>query len=165
MRHRLSDAADDGVEGHAGTVTMGRVIQAGLSYFALTFGAGFVLGPIRILVLEPRIGSRAAELLEMPVMIGVTFLAARWVAGRLDVPPRPGPRIGMGMLAAALLLAAEFGLVLRLRGLTLEEYFANRDPVSGTVYYAAVLLLALMPLLVIRRRATASRSAGARRRP
>jgi len=40
---------------------MARVVGAGLLYFALTFGAGFLLGPIRILVLEPRVGVRAAE--------------------------------------------------------------------------------------------------------
>jgi len=34
-------------------------------------------------------------------------------------------------MAGALLLLAEFTLVLRLRGLTLEEYFATRDPVSA----------------------------------
>jgi hypothetical protein len=144
---------------------MARVVGAGLLYFALTFGAGFLLGPIRILWLEPRLGARTAELLEIPVMVGVTFLAARWVTGRLAVPPAAGPRLGMGVLAAALLLAAEFGLVLRLRGLTLEDYFASRDPVSGSAYYASVLLLALFPLLVNRPRATPYRNAGVRRRP
>jgi hypothetical protein len=45
-----------------------------------------------------------------------------------------------------------------LRGLTLEEYFATRDPVSGAAYYAAVLLLMLMPLLVNRGAAPAARA-------
>jgi hypothetical protein len=128
----------------------GRVVRAGLLYFALTFGAGFVLGPLRILFLVPRVGERTAELLELPVMIGITWLAARWVTGRLAVPPRTAPRLAMGAMAGALLLAAEFTLVLRLRGLTLEEYFATRDPVAGAAYYAAVLLMVTMPLLVNR---------------
>jgi hypothetical protein len=63
----------------------------------------------------------------------------------------------MGMMAGALLLLAEFTLVLRLRGLTLEEYFATRDPISGTAYYAAVLLLVLIPMLVNRSAATVNR--------
>jgi hypothetical protein len=144
---------------------MARVVRAGLLYFALTFGAGFLLGPIRILLIEPRVGVRAAELLEIPVMIGVTLLAARWVTARLAVPPATGPRLGMGLLAAGLLLVAEFTLVLSLRGLTLEDYFASRDPISGSAYFASVLLLALLPLLVNRPRATPSRNAGVRRRP
>jgi hypothetical protein len=126
----------------------GRVVRAGLLYFALTFGAGFVLGPLRILILVPRLGTRTAELLELPVMIGISWLAARWVTGRLAVPPRTAPRLAVGAIAGALLLVAEFTLVLRLRGLTLEEYFATRDPVAGAAYYAAVLLLVAMPLLV-----------------
>jgi hypothetical protein len=144
---------------------MVRVVRAGLLYFALTFGAGFLLGPIRILLIEPRVGVRAAELLEIPVMIGVTLLAARWVTARLAVPPATGPRLGMGLLAAGLLLVAEFTLVLSLRGLTLEDYFASRDPISGSAYYASVLLLALLPLLVNRPRATPSPNAGIRRHP
>jgi hypothetical protein len=128
----------------------GRVLRASLVYFALAFGAGFVLGPFRILVLVPRLGTRVAELVELPVMIGITWLAARWVTQKFSVPPERGPRSSMGAMAGALLLLAEFTLVLRLRGLTPEEYFATRDPVSGTAYYAAVLLLMLMPLLVNR---------------
>ncbi len=124
------------------------MVRAGLLYFALTFGAGFVLGPLRILFLVPRIGTRAAELVELPVMVGISWLAARWVTRRLAVPSRPAPRLAMGAIAGALLLAAEFTLVLRLRGLTLEEYFATRDPVAGAAYYAAVLLLVAMPVLV-----------------
>jgi hypothetical protein len=126
----------------------GQVARAGLAYFALVFGAGFLLGPLRILFLVPRVGERAAELLELPVMVGLSWLAARWVTRRLAVPPSTGVRLGMGVVAGALLLAAEFALVLPLRGLTLAEYFATRDPVAGTAYYAAVLLMVLMPLSV-----------------
>ena len=50
-----------------------------------------------------------------------------------------------------LLLALEFTVVLALRGLSLREYFATLDPVSGTVYYALLLAFALMPLIVERR--------------
>jgi hypothetical protein len=126
-------------------------IKAGLCYFTLTFGAGFLLGPLRIFLMVPRVGARAAELVELPVMILVTWLAARWTIRRLHVPLSTGPRLVMGVLAFALLLAAEFSLVLPLRGLTLQQYFATRDPVSGVAYYASLVLLALMPLIVERK--------------
>ena len=126
---------------------MAPAIKAGLCYFALTFGAGFLLGPLRILLLEPRVGARAAELAELPVMIVVMWLAARWTIRRFHVPSMPALRLAMGVLAFALILAAELSLVMPLRGLTLEQYFATRDPVSGFAYYASLVLLALMPLI------------------
>jgi hypothetical protein len=130
---------------------LARTLKAGLLYFALTFGAGFVLGPLRILFLVPRIGERAAELVELPLMICVTWLAARWSTRRLAVPPAAGPRLGMGCLALVLMLVAEFWLVLNLRGLTIDQYFATRDPVSGAAYYAALVVMTILPLLVERR--------------
>ena len=129
--------------------------KAGLCYFALTFGAGFLLGPLRIFLMVPRVGARAAELAELPVMIIVTWLAARWTIRRFRVPLSTRSRLVMGVVAFALLLAAEFALVLPLRGLTLEQYFATRDPVSSVAYYASLVLLALMPLIVERKRVSA----------
>jgi hypothetical protein len=130
---------------------MTRVFKGGLLYFAVVFGAGFMLGTLRILLLVPRIGTRAAELVETPVMIAISWFAARWVVRRIELPSATRPRLGMGLVALALMLVAEFSLVLRLRGLTLEEYFATRDPVSGAAYYSALVLLALLPLIVERR--------------
>ena len=57
----------------------------------------------------------------------------------------------MGCVALGLLLVAEFTLVLWLRGLSIGEYLASRDPVSGTVYYVMLGVFAIMPLLVARR--------------
>ena len=49
------------------------------------------------------------------------------------------------------MLVAEFTLVLSLRGLSVQEYLATRDPVSGSVYYAMLGVFTIMPLLVARR--------------
>jgi hypothetical protein len=63
-----------------------RVLKAGSLYFALVFAVGFVLGTIRTVWLVPRVGARAAELMEMPIMLAVTIVAARWTVLRLAVP-------------------------------------------------------------------------------
>jgi hypothetical protein len=125
-----------------------RILKAGALYFVLVFGAGFALGIIRTLWIAPRIGLRIAELIEMPIMLGITFLAARWVVRRLSVPSKAASRLAMGLIALGLLCAAEITVVLRLQGLTLREYVTSRDPVSGIVYLASLALLALMPLFV-----------------
>lgn len=128
-----------------------QILKAGALYFALVFGAGFVLGTTRVLWIVPRLGTRTAELLEAPVMFAVTVLAARWVVRRLSLPPAPAVWLAVGFVALGLLLVAEFTLVLGLRGLTIRDYLASRDPVSGTVYFVLLAIFALMPLLLPRR--------------
>ena len=125
-----------------------QMLEAGTVYFALVFDVGFVLGAIRTLWVVPRVGTRKAELTEMPVMLAVTILAARWTVLRLAVPPMLSARIGMGCIALVLMLVAEFGFVLWIRGLSIKEYFSTRDPVSGTAYYAMLVVFAVMPMLV-----------------
>lgn len=127
-----------------------RVLRAASLYFAAAFTAGFVLGSVRELWLVPQIGSRAAELLEMPVMVAVMIAAARWVVGRFAVPSRARYRLAVGFIALALLLIFEFGLVLPLRGMSFADYWANLDQVSGSVYYALLVLYALLPELMQR---------------
>jgi len=59
----------------------------------------------------------------------------------------------MGGIALNLLLIAEFTLVLWLRGLSIREYLAGRDPVAGTAYYTMLGLFAIVPLLAPKRSA------------
>ena len=96
-----------------------------------------------------------AELLEMPIMLVIAIVTARWIVRRFAVPATPSSRLGMGGIALSLLLIAEFTLVLWLRGLSIRDYLAGRDPVAGTVFYAMLGLFA-MPLLVARRSAGAT---------
>jgi len=123
--------------------------KAGALYFVLVFGAGFVLGPIRILLLVPRVGVRTAELIEMPLMIMATILAARGVVLYFGGRSVRRASLRVGFLALSLLVAAEIGLG-NLRGSTLSDYITARDPVSGTTYFAALALFAFMPALVVR---------------
>ena len=125
-----------------------QILKSGALYFALVFGAGFVLGTIRVLLVVPRIGTRTAELLETPVMVMVSFIAARWIIRRLVAPPTTTERIAIGFVALALLVSAEFTFVLWLQGLTISEYLVSRDPVAGTAYVIALGLFAVMPLFV-----------------
>lgn len=109
--------------------------KAGAIYFAFVFGAGFVLGPIRIAWLVPRFGERIAELMEMPIMLGAIITAAKWIVRRCARTDTAFQRLGIGCIALGLLLVAEFSIVLSLRGLSISEYITSRDSVSGTVYY------------------------------
>jgi hypothetical protein len=123
-------------------------IKAGFAYFALVFGAGFVLGALRVTLLVPRLGERMAELSEMPLMFAVIVFAARFVISRFTVPSSIAARLGTGLLALALLLAAELLLAVVLQDRAISDYVASRDPVSGSVYLAMLVLFTLMPALM-----------------
>jgi hypothetical protein len=123
---------------------MKRGLCAGLLYFAWVFGAGTVLGTLRVLWLAPFVGARTAELLEMPLMFAISVAAAWWIVQHMALSL--GQRIATGVLALALVLACEFTVVLYARGLTVERYLATFDPVSGTLYYALLLVFMLLPM-------------------
>jgi len=117
----------------------------------VVFAAGFALGAIRTLWVVPRVGVRYAELMEAPLMLLVTIAAARRVVGRSE-----GNRLGVGLVGLGLLLAAEVGVAVGVRHLSLVDSIASRDPVSGTVYLLLVAAFAVMPLLVLRESAKPS---------
>ena len=127
-----------------------RVLTAGLVYFALVFGVGFILGSIRVPFLVPRLGERISELIEMPCMFVAVLLSARFVARRFSLPMTTSSRLFVGLVALGLLLIAEFLLAVAIQDRSLGAYIASRDPISGTVYLAMLVVFGLMPLILAR---------------
>jgi hypothetical protein len=126
-----------------------QILKTAALYFLLVFGAGFVLGTGRVLIVVPLLGERAAELLEMPLMLAVIVAAARWVVRhRLD--GRQSSALSVGFIAMGLVLLADLAVGIWLRGMSVTDVFLDRDPVSGATYYAALLLFALMPAIINR---------------
>ena len=124
---------------------------AALEYVARVFGAGFVLGAMRELWVKPLVGVRSAELMELPLMLVVVVLAARAVDRRWLAASGARTRAVVGLSALALLLTAEVGLGVFLRGLSAWDALLAKDPVSGTAYYVSLLIFALMPWYLGRR--------------
>lgn len=125
-----------------------RELRGGLAYYVLVFGAGFVLGTIRVTMVVPRLGVRAAELLEMPLMLAVTVFAARLINRRFLDGLQFGARLRAGLFALSLLLASELLLARALTGASISNYLAGRDPVSGTAFLLMLVLFAAMPAML-----------------
>ena len=77
------------------TTSSVQIIKAGLVYFALVMGAGFLLGTVRVPFMAPRLGERLAELIEMPLMLVVIGLSARFVVRRFALPPTASVYLAM----------------------------------------------------------------------
>jgi hypothetical protein len=128
-----------------------QTLKSGIIYFLLVFGAGFVLGTIRVLVVVPYVGHQIAELMEMPLMLLATVLAARWITRRFPEPRTSAGRLAIGGIALGLMLAGELAVGIGLRGMTAADVILDRDPVAGTAYYVSLILFAAMPWIVSRR--------------
>jgi len=142
------------------------VARLGFEYFAIVFAVGFVLGALRTMFVVPHLGARFAELLESPLMLAVVVVAARRLARGVELSDARW--LAVGVIALALMLLAEFGFVLAVRGLSLGAWIAGRDPVSGGVYVASLGVFALCPWLLARARGhrhMAPRARGCARRP
>ncbi|MCX7608291.1 MAG: hypothetical protein N2049_03610 [Anaerolineales bacterium] len=131
-----------------------RTARWGTIYFAILFGVGFALGLIRVPLLEPRLGVRAAQLIEAPLMFLAIVLAGRWIGRQLTGGYSSGAKLAVGILAAGLILGADVAVGVGLRSMTLVEVFSSRDPVSGFVYYMLIGLSAIAPWLMSLGRAT-----------
>lgn len=126
-----------------------QVIEAAITYFVLVFGLGFLLGSIRVPFIVPRLGTRKAELLEMPFMLVGILLAARFIVKQFALPDTILAYLSVGVLALSLVLIAELLLVVVLQGGTIRQYIDSRDPVSGSAYLILLLIFAIMPLIIM----------------
>ena len=128
-----------------------RLVAAALLYFLGVFGVGFLLGPVRVLLLEPRIGTFAAVLIEAPLLLAAIVIAARFVPALTGVAPAHGPLLAVGGLALMLQQIADVTVGVMMRGLGPNEQLARFATPEGVVYAALLLAFALMPALVCRR--------------
>jgi hypothetical protein len=128
-----------------------RILGAAFSYFAIVFGAGFLLGPIRVFLLEPRLGETLATLCEAPVLLAVIVVAACYLPHRFGLMT-PAARAAMGFVALALQQAADFALGSLLRGIPPAEQIGHFATPAGLIYAALVIAFAVMPVVANNRR-------------
>ncbi|KAK0639750.1 hypothetical protein B0T16DRAFT_423678 [Cercophora newfieldiana] len=142
-----------------------QIISSSLLYTLLVFSGGFLCGCIRVPFLEPLLGQRTAQLLEMPVMAMVIWRSARVVVRRMSFRPKgQKQRLGsmaveidsdcrllMGLLALAWFVALEVGLyswVNRAEQKGWKEWVFERDYVAGSVFFGLLVGFAVLPAVV-----------------
>ena len=126
---------------------MRKTIPAGLLYFAIVIGTGFLLGVVRVPLVVPRIGERWAELAEMPIMAATIFFAAGYILRQFPEIQHRNRTLIVGLLALTLAICAELGLAVLLRHQPLAVYLGSRDKISGSVYLGMLVVFGLMPSL------------------
>jgi hypothetical protein len=126
------------------------ILITALVYFAVVFAAGFQLGTIRVLLLEPRIRAFVATLREAPFLLGAIVLAARWSPAATGLVAHQRKLVPIGLVALALQLIAEVVLGVAMRGKSIREIPRHFLTPEGRIYAVMRVLFAAMPWLVQR---------------
>jgi len=129
-----------------------RTLAAAVSYFAIVFSVAFVLGVVRTLFVAPQFGDVVAVMMEVPLILIFSWRAARWLVGRMSPPPLATERLAVGLVAFALLMAAETTLSVALFDRSLAQQFAAYAKLAGAIGLAGQMVFALIPLLARPRR-------------
>jgi len=122
-------------------------MRAGLLYGALGFLAGVALGPLRELVLAPRIGVLPAALAEAAAMAWLLWLAARAV---LPDDATARMRTVMAALGLAIVLLGEAALDAGFAASGLAARRAPRGLAEQEVGLALLGWMAALPFLIRR---------------
>ncbi|NNE52872.1 MAG: hypothetical protein HKN30_10760 [Sulfitobacter sp.] len=125
------------------------VVLPALFYALTVFAVGFVLGTIRVLIVVPWIGETAALFAEIPIMIAVSFLVAKWVLSRWPVTPELKPRLAMGLVAFIVLMMCEAAISLTFFGNSFTDHLAHYLKPQAWPGLAGQLLFAAIPALIL----------------
>jgi hypothetical protein len=118
--------------------------KAGVSYFAMIFALGFVLGTVRVLVIIPYIGEWYATLLELPVILTASWFVSGWLINRMQIAPDNASRLMMGLIAFSLLVLADLMLGLAF-GRSLGEQASAITQPAGLLGLAGQVVFGLLP--------------------
>jgi hypothetical protein len=124
------------------TVAPVRLLGAAAVYSLLLLAAGWLLGPVRVLLIEPRLGPVMAVWAEAPLMAIAIILAARWTVARFLAGQGGAPRLTLGLLALTWVILAEIlgGILFRGRS-ALETLSGWLAPAGWPLIGLYVLLL------------------------
>ena len=125
-----------------------RIIAVGMLYFLIVFGVGFLLGPMRVYLLEPRLGETMATLCEAPFLLIVIVLAARWLPKRFNMRMSAASLAAVGLGGLFLQQLADVVVGTLLRGITLAQQLSQLATPAGLIYMGLLLAYVVMPVLV-----------------
>lgn len=119
--------------------------MAGL-YAALTFAAGFLMGVVRVLLIVPLAGAVTAVMLELPIMLAVSWLVCGWILDRPWAHRRLLDRAAMGVAAFALMMALEMTMALMIFGQSPTAVLKGLAAPAGVLGLAGQAAFAMLPL-------------------
>ena len=122
-------------------------VQAGITYVAGVFAIGFVLGGIRLMLLAPMLGETWSVVVEIPVILGFSWVLCAQAISRACVPPQLSARTIMGVTAFVFLLLAEYLLWLMMFSSGSDSFLEKYTTRAGAIGLMGQIAFSLFPLI------------------
>jgi hypothetical protein len=106
---------------------------AGIAYTIAVFVFAFAVGTIRVTLVVPRLGPLLAVIIEVPIVLAVSWLASLWCTRRFKVSRDAGARTLMGAVAFTFLMLLELGFSVFVFGEPVRHYFAKYTSMPGAI--------------------------------
>jgi hypothetical protein len=126
-----------------------KIASAAIAYWAVVFALGFVLGTIRVLWVIPLVGLMPATLLELPIILAASWLAAGWLIPRFAIASS-GEALAVGAFALSILMLAECALAVTLMAQSPAQWLTGLAAPHALLGLAGQGFFALMPWLRLR---------------
>lgn len=136
---------DDAPAASQSTPRRGALVRAAAFYFGIVFATGMVLGPVRVLWLEPWIGPALAVLCEAPFLIAAMWFAAGVAPTWAKLDGGWPVHLAFGVLALVFQQIADLAAGFGLRGMTLADQIAYFGTPAGAIYVVTLVIFALTP--------------------
>lgn len=122
---------------------MGSIFYA-VIYTILVFAIGFGLGVVRNIHIVPKIGKFYAVLLELPFIIGASFLIASFLNSQIFAPNR----IFISIFSLIFLIIIEFLFAHFMFKMSLSKFLNKYKKADGQLGLFGQICFALLPLII-----------------
>lgn len=121
---------------------------AGFFYFLIVGTAGVAFGVLREMFLTPALGRSLAVFMELPCMLLLCWFGCRLMIRLVKVPEEILPRLAMGVLAFAGLIAMEQSLQMAMQFLTVGSIATAPWTLGDYFGLAGQVAYGLFPLFI-----------------
>ncbi len=126
--------------------TLRQIARPALFYVGVVFGLAFCLGVLRVMWIAPWLGEVGAVLVEVPLVLAISWIAAGAALRRWPLRPW-GDRAAMGAMAFVALMALELALGGFGFGRTPADMLRSMSTPAGLIGLAGQIGFGLIPLV------------------
>ncbi len=126
---------------------MSDAIKAGFIYSLLVFFVAAMLGSIRQTLLVPLFGPVTAVMIELPIILAISWNICGIVLKNVPVVAAYGPRLIMGATALACVLLEEMALGTLVFGQSFATFAGQFATAQGLIGLAGQVVFGLIPLV------------------